>query len=252
MSDQKVIVLDGAAELLVRAAEEIAHAAGEAICMNGEFLLCLAGGSTPAGAYELLATRFRLSIDWKEVQFYWGDERCVAPDDPASNFAMARRAMLDALGLRPEQVHRMRGEAPPEEAARDYEAVMRETFGLGAGEFPRFDLLLLGLGDNCHTASLFPGNPSIHERRRLCVPVEVADPEHPRRLTLTPPVINCAARVMFLVTGEKKAHAVSQVLEGAHDPDHAPAQIVAPADGVVTWLLDRAAASQLRRVSPAA
>jgi 6-phosphogluconolactonase len=247
MSQRELIVVDGADELFVRAAEEITHAAGEAICTNGEFRLCLAGGSTPAGAYELLATRFRLSVDWRDVEFYWGDERCVAPDDPGSNFAMARRTMLDKLEPRADHIHRMRGEARPDQAARDYEALMREKFGLGAGEFPRFDLILLGLGENYHTASLFPGSPSIRERERLCVPVEVADPAHPRRLTLTPPVINQAAHVMFLVAGEKKAHAVSRVLEGPHDPDRVPAQIVAPADGVVTWLLDRAAASLLQR-----
>jgi 6-phosphogluconolactonase len=246
MSERKLIVLDGADELFVRAAEEIAHAAGEAICTNGEFRLCLAGGTTPASAYELLATRFRLSVDWRDVEFYWGDERCVAPDDPASNFAMARRAMLDQLEPMPDHVHRMRGEAPPEQAASDYEALMREKFGLCAGEFPRFDLLLLGLGENCHTASLFPGSPFIHERERLCVPVEVADAAHQLRLTLTPPVINNAAHVMFLVAGEKKAHAVSRVLQGTDDPDRMPAQIVAPTDGVVTWLLDRAAASLLQ------
>ena len=113
MSDNKIIVLDDAQALYVRAAEEIAHVAGEAICMHGEFRICLSGGSTPAAAYELLATRFLLSVDWKEVQFYWGDERCVPPDDPASNYAMANRTMLSRIAPRPDQVHRIQGELPP-------------------------------------------------------------------------------------------------------------------------------------------
>src|SRR5215472_7398895 len=121
MAEPKLIVLEDAQSLYKHAAEEIAHFAGEAICTHAEFTLCLSGGSTPAATYKMLAERFRLSVDWKEVQFYWGDERCVPPDDDASNFGMANRMMLDKLGLRPDQVHRMRGEVPPDEGAREYE-----------------------------------------------------------------------------------------------------------------------------------
>ncbi len=153
--------------------------------------------------------------------------------------------MLDRLGVKPGQVHQMRGEDPPEQAAAAYEELLRKSFHLGAGDLPRFDLVLLGLGENCHIASLFPQSPFIHERERLCVSVEVADERYPRRLTLTPPVINQAGRVMFMVSGEQKAPAVKQVLEGAHDPDRVPAQVVAPNDGAVTWFLDKAAASML-------
>src|ERR1700732_4571570 len=146
MSEPKLIILDDAPSLYVHAAEEIAHFAGEAICMHAEFRLCLTGGSTPAATYELLAERFRLSVDWKEVQFFWGDERCVPPDHPESNYGMANSTMLSKLGLRPDQVHRMRGEDPPAKAAIAYEDELRKRFGLGVGEFPRFDLLMLGLG----------------------------------------------------------------------------------------------------------
>ena len=113
MSEPKLIILNDAQELYVRAAEEVAHIIGEAICTHGEFTFALSGGSTPAATYDLLATRFRLSVDWKELQFYWGDERCVPPDNAESNYAMANRTMLSKLGLRPDQVHRMRGEDPP-------------------------------------------------------------------------------------------------------------------------------------------
>src|SRR5258708_6394583 len=244
MAEPKLIILNDPQELYVRAAEETAHIAGESVCTHGEFTLCLSGGSTPAATYDLLATRFHLSVDWKEVQFYWGDERCVPPDDPERTYARANRPMLSKIALRPDQVHRMRGEDPPAKAAAAYEDELRKQFGLEEGEFPRFDLIMLGLGDNRHTASLFPGDPAIHETQRMVVAVEV-DAEPRDRLSITPPVINNALRVMFLVAGQGKAAAVKDVLEGPRDPDRFPAQIVAPHNGEVIWLLDKAAASLL-------
>jgi 6-phosphogluconolactonase len=244
MAEPKLIILEDAQALYVHAAEEIAHFASEAICMHAEFMLCLTGGSTPAATYELLAERFRLSVDWKEVQFFWGDERCVPPDDPASNFGMANRTMLSKLGLRAEQIHRIRGEDPPDTAAQAYEKELKTCFGLDDGEFPRFNLMLLGLGENVHVQSLFPGSPALHERERMAVAVEVDAPQR-HRVTITPPVINNSARVMFLVQGEGKAAAVKSALEGPRDPDRFPAQIVDPPNGEVIWLLDRAAASLL-------
>jgi 6-phosphogluconolactonase len=192
----------------------------------------------------LLAERFRLSVDWKEVQFFWGDERCVPPDDPASNFGMANRTMLSRLDLRPSQIHRIRGEDPPEQAALAYEEELRASFGIEEGEFPRFNLTLVGLGDNVHVESLFPGNPALHERERIAVAVEVDAPQR-HRVTITPPVVNNSARVMFLVEGKGKAAAVKTALEGPRDPDRFPAQIIDPPNGEVIWLLDRAAASLL-------
>jgi 6-phosphogluconolactonase len=244
MSEPQILILEDAAAVHVRGAEEITHLSGEAICMHAEFKLCLTGGATPAATYELLATRFRLSVDWKEVQFFWGDERCVPPDDAASNFGMANRTMLEKLGLRPDQIHRMRGEDPPAQAALDYEAELRRCFGIAEGEWPRFDLVLLGLGANAHIASLFPGHPALHESERLAVAVTV-EAEQPNRVTLTAPVINHAARVMFMVTGAEKAAAVKAVLEGPRDPERYPAQLVAPVDGEVLWLIDKPAASML-------
>ena len=246
MSERQIIILDTAEELFVRAAEEIAHVAGEAICMHGEFNLCLTGGTTPERTYDLLATRFELSVDWKEVHFYWGDERSVPPDDPASNYGMANRTILSTLKIKPDQIHRVRGEDKPEDAAREYEEELRSRLNLGDGEFPRFDLMLLGLGTNCHMLSLFPGIPALHEEHRLMVPVEVEDKVR-HRVTMTAPVMNNSARIMFLVSGENKAAAVKNVLEGKDDPERVPAHLVAPKDGVVIWMMDKAAASQLSK-----
>jgi 6-phosphogluconolactonase len=244
MSERKITVLDDPQSLYVHAAEEIAHIAGEAICSHGEFTLCLSGGSTPEKVYELLATRFHLSVDWKEVQFFWGDERCVPPAHPESNFAMAQRAMLSKLELRPNQVHRILGEKPPDDAARAYEDEIRTACALRPGAFPRFDLVLLGLGENRHTASLFPGSPALHEPRRIAVAVDV-DAEVRSRITLTAPAINNARRIMFIAAGTGKAEAVRDVIEGPRDPDRIPAQLIAPADGELVWMLDRAAAGLL-------
>jgi len=244
MAKPQIIILDDAQSLFVRAAEEIVHISGEAICTHGQFALCLTGGNTPADVYSLIATRFHLSVDWNAVHLFWGDERCVPPDDPASNYAMANRTMLSKLSLEPEQIHRMRGEADPEAAAGQYETELREFFSLDEGEVPRFDLILLGLGDNVHIASLFPGIPAIHEKQRLAVAVEVDAPQR-HRITLTPPVLNNAARVMFIVSGQNKAEAVRLALEGPRDPDKYPAQIIDANQGEVMWLLDRPAASLL-------
>jgi 6-phosphogluconolactonase len=246
MNPSQLIVMDDTQALYVRAAEEIAHFASEAICTHGEFTLCLTGGTTPASSYELLATRFHLSVDWKEVQFFWGDERCVPPGDSASNFGMANRTMLSKLALRPEQIHRMRGEDEPAQAAQEYERELRTLFRLEQlGDFPCFNLVLLGLGDNAHVASLFPHHPALHEETRLAVAVEVeAAPS--RRISLTMPVINSAERVMFLVSGEKKAAAVRNILQGPADPEQYPGQLVKPPKGEIVWLMDKAAASGLK------
>ncbi len=243
MSEPKIVILDNAAALHAHAAEEIAYFAGEAVCTHGEFTLCLSGGSTPAAIYELLGSKFQFSIAWNEIQLFWGDERCVPPNDPASNYAMTQRTLLSKLTLEPSQVHRIFGEKAPDEAARAYEADLRSHFKLGEGEFPRFDVTLLGIGENSHTASLFPGSAAIHESERTAIAVEVDDPTQRHRVTITPPVINNAARIFFLASGASKAQAVWNILKGPRDVDKFPAQVVAPDNGEVIWLLDKAAAS---------
>jgi 6-phosphogluconolactonase len=243
MSEPKIIVLDDAQALHKRAAEEIAHLSGDAICTHAEFTFCLSGGSTPAAVYELLGSRFLLSVDWNEVHFFWGDERCVPPDNEKSNYAMTQRTMLSKLPVKPSQIHRIRGEDPPTEAARAYEEEIANHFG-SAG-FPRFDLTLMGLGDNSHTASLFPHNPALHETHRIALAVEVDDPTQRHRVTLTAPVFNQAANVIFLVSGASKAQAVWNVLKGPRNPEEFPAQLITPKNGELIWLLDRAAASKI-------
>lgn len=244
MSEPKLIVLDDAGALFVRAAEEITHLAGEAVCTHGEFTFCLTGGSTPRATYELLATRFHHSIDWSEAQFFWGDERCVPPDDAASNFGMAKQAMLAKLDLQASQIHRIRGEEQPEVGARAYETELRSHFHLGPTAIPAFNLVLLGLGENAHIASLFPHHPALEITDRLAVAVEVDAPQR-HRISLTAPVLNNANCVIFLVAGEAKAAAVKAVLEGPRDPASMPAQLIAPTHGEIIWMLDRAAARLL-------
>lgn len=244
MSGRRIEILKHAQAVHVRAAEEIAHFAGEAVSTLGEFPLCLAGGKTPEGAYAYLAERLRSSVDWKEVHFFWSDERCVAPTDAASNFAMAERTLLGRLRIAAHQVHRIQGELAPAEAAAAYEAELRAFFSLADGDLPRFALILLGLGENAHVASLFPSAAVLRETQRLVAAVEVDDP-HPRRITLTPAVLNNARAIIFMVTGRNKAPAVKAVLEGPADADRFPGQLIAPSDGQVIWLLDQEAASLL-------
>jgi 6-phosphogluconolactonase len=195
----------------------------------------------------LLATpAYASRIAWSRVQVFWGDERCVPPDDPASNFRMTREALLDLVPLTPAQLHRIHGEDDPTRAAADYQLALEATF---AGEpRPRLDLALLGIGEDGHTASLFPGLTAVKERSRW-VMAEYVPKVAMWRITLTPAALNAAASVLFLVTGAGKAPALHQILEGPRDPEHLPAQVRAPTDGHVTWLVDGAAASALTEVS---
>lgn len=179
------------------------------------------------------------------MRFFWGDERCVPPGDPRSNFRAAWQAFLSRVPVRPDRIHRMPGEwADLDRAAREYEAVVRACLPRGADGWPRFDLILLGLGENAHIASLFPHAPALHEAERAVVAYYVAQVGIPR-MTFTPPVLNGAAEVLFIVSGRRKADAVWRTLEGPHDPDAVPAQIVRPSDGRLTWLMDAEAASRL-------
>ncbi len=229
-------------EALSRAAAEIFVAeAREAAAKRGRFAVALSGGSTPKRTYELLASPLcRGLVPWRQVHAFWGDERCVPPDDPRSNYRMTREALLDHVPLPPGQVHRIRGELPPAEGAADYEAVLRQFFG---GKRPRFDLNFLGLGTNGHTASLFPGTPVLDEVQRWAAEVYVAELDM-WRVTLTVPVLNEAAVTAFLVAGADKAAVLKEVRAGPRDPRRLPAQLIRPRDGQLLWLADRAAAGQ--------
>jgi 6-phosphogluconolactonase len=245
---REVRVFDGPAELARAAAEEFARVAGEVAGQGDRFTVCLTGGSTPEAFYRLLANPeepFRDRIPWSRTHFFWGDERHVPPDHPESNFRMAREAMLGHVPVPPGNIHRIAAEEPDAaRAAGDYEAELRSFFQLSRGEAPRFDLVLMGLGEDAHTASLFPGTRVLHERERLVVAhwIEKLDTF---RITLTPPVFNAAARTIFLVGGSKKAAALRAVLESDFEPDRHPAQIVRPVAGSLVWMVDRAAARDL-------
>ncbi len=228
------------------AAQYIVRVANESIAAHGRFTLALSGGSTPKKAYALLAGElYNNKIDWALVEIFWSDERCVPADDKESNYHLAQEVMLSKLPIPAAQIHRMPAdEADHEAASNAYTREMRRVFGTNA--VPRFDLLQLGMGPEGHTASLFPHQPSLQEQQRLVMPVTVPKPP-PARLTFTPAVLNAAAHVLFLVTGEEKAEAVHAVLEGKHQPDEYPAQIVRPTNGEVTWMLDIAAAGRLQQ-----
>ena len=243
-TSNEVRVFDGVSELMRATAEEIALAAHQAVSDHGRFTWALAGGSTPRTVYELLVSDFyRARMPWSAIHFFWGDERHVPPDHPDSNFRMAREAMLDRVPVPAENVHRIPAERPDaQRAAAEYEAMLRSAFALSSGEWPRFALILLGLGKDGHTASLFPGGDAVRERERLVVAPWV-EAQKTFRITLTPPVLNHARRTLFLVSGEEKAEALHAVLEGPREPEHYPAQIV---EGNRLWMVDRAAARLLK------
>lgn len=226
------------------AAQFIARIAKESIASHGRFTIALSGGSTPKTTYALLATEpYQSQIDWSQVQVFWSDERAVTPDNDESNYHMAEEVFLSKVPIPKNQIHRMPAdEADREVASEAYTNEMRQIFNFN--EVPRFDLIQLGMGPEGHTASLFPHQASLHELNRLVIPVAVPKPP-PVRLTFTPPVLNAAKNVLFLVTGSEKADAVKAVIEGEYNPDEYPAQIVRPADGEVTWMLDKEAASKL-------
>jgi 6-phosphogluconolactonase len=226
-------------ELARAAAREFAAKAEEAIEERGRFAVVLAGGSTPEAMYGILASDYISRIDWSRVYVFFGDERAVPPHHDDSNHKMASEVLLDYVPVG--NVHRMRGELPPQEAAVAYEEELRTFFQ--TEDVPLFDLILLGIGADGHTASLFPGTPALEVNDRWVVanPVPRLDTT---RITLTIPVINAALAVYFLVAGEDKAEALREILEGDADPRAYPAKLIQPPGGP-TWMLDQSAASLL-------
>lgn len=240
----EVRVCANAAELARVAADEISFRVRRTLRERDRFTWALSGGSTPRGLYRLLASDpYRERLPWQAIHFFWGDERHVPPDHPQSNYRMAREALLDAVAVPPENIHRIAAEEPDaQRAAAQYEAELRAFFALAPGDWPRFDLVLLGLGKDGHTASLFPGSAAVRERERLVVAPWV-EAQQAFRITLTPPVLSHARRTLFLVSGAEKAAALRAVIEGEREPDRYPAQAV---EGNRLWLVDRAAARLLR------
>jgi len=216
-------------------------------CQEGKKVcsVALAGGSTPRGLYQLLThPPYESQIAWERLRIFFGDERLVPPDHQDSNFRMAQEALLSQVSILPEHVFRIEGERLPEEAAMRYESILREQFGVSIGHVPRFDLILLGMGGDGHTASLFPGASAVRESQQL-VAAPWVEKLQTHRVTFTPPVLNAAKHVMFLVSGNDKAMALQAVLEGKDNPDQYPAQVVQPTEGQVLWLVDSDAASHL-------
>lgn len=234
-----VSVYEGPEELAGAAAHDFVARAAEAIDERGCFAAVLAGGSTPKTAYEILARDYAETVDWSNVHVFFGDERTVPPDHEDSNYRMAREALLDHVSLG--SVHRMRGELPPDEAASSYERELEEFFDESP---PVLDLVMLGIGGDGHTASLFPETPALEVTDRFVVanPVPKLDTT---RITLTVPVLNAAREILFLVAGAGKAEALAEILDGEADPRSYPAKLVRPPGGP-TWMVDRAAARSLR------
>lgn len=247
-------VLPDIAALARAAADLVAARSADATDARGRFTLVLAGGETPRPAYGMLADgRHAGLIDWQRVHVLWGDERCVPPDDPRSNYRMARVTLLTRVPIPAQQVHRITGEDEPHAAAAAYERLLRGLLGSPGADGPPErgpDLVLLGMGPDGHTASLFPGQAAVRERVRWVV-AEEGGPGAPWRVTLTPVVLNAACEVVFIVSGAGKAAVLREVLEGPRAPDRLPAQVVRPASGRLTWLVDAAAAGALGHPPPA-
>jgi len=232
-------------ELFAAAAEEVVRAASEAVAERGRFTIALSGGSTPKSLFNLLATNARTVLPWDRMFFFWGDERHVPPTDPDSNYKMAEETMLSKIPVAAGNVFRIAAENPDAAAAADtYEKTLQKFFALEPGQFPRFDLILLGMGPDGHTASLFPGSAGLQEKSRLVI-ANWVEKFKTSRLTFTLPVLNAAACVTFLVSGTDKAPALHAVLEGDAPGEQYPSKLVRPVDGKLIWLIDRAAASEL-------
>lgn len=235
------------AEVTEAAAELFTTAAEKAVAARGVARLAISGGSTPKAMFELLANAsapYLRRVPWAKVQLFWVDERCVEPEDAESNYGMTKAAMLDKVPLPPGNIHRMEGERDPEEAASRYESEIRNTFKLEGAETPTFDLILLGLGPDGHTASLFPHSGGLDEMARIVIANYI--PQKDRwRLTLTWPVITQGREVAFLMEGTEKAVMIERVFTGAYDPETYPAQLIRPASGKLTLLMDSAAAAKL-------
>jgi 6-phosphogluconolactonase len=243
----KYYVEPDAAALAGRAAQYLTEMAGEAVADRGRARIAISGGSTPQAVYEMLADPTQpwlARMPWGSLDLYWVDERCVPPDHAESNYRMTREALLNHVPLRPEQIHRMEGELEPERAADRYESELRNSFRLEGAEKPRFDLIALGMGSDGHTASLFPYTEALHELDRL-VAANYVPQKDAWRITLTWPVIDHASSVFFLVAGADKAEILKEVLIGPRDPERLPSQLIWPVSGILTFILDKAAAALL-------
>jgi 6-phosphogluconolactonase len=246
-----LVVADPAA-LALEAAKRVVAIAEEAVARCGRFTVVLAGGSTPKRLYSLLATEpYRTRLPWRETHLFWGDERAVPPEHPDSNVGLARATLLSRVPIPANQVHRMQAErADLDAAASEYAAEIATTLtAQPPDEPPAFNLILLGLGTDGHTASLFPYTRALRETTRWVTPNYIPQLQA-NRLTLTTPILNHAAMILFLISGVEKAAVLQAVLEGPPDPQRLPAQLIRPVAGRLEWLVDQAAASRLGEKTP--
>jgi 6-phosphogluconolactonase len=243
---REIRIMENGDELAREAADLYVWLGSESIRTRGRFLVALSGGSTPKRLHQMLAdSTYARRLDWTKVQFFFGDERCVPPTHPDSNFGMAKATLFDPLRVQPSQIYRVKGEDQPAAAATDYESLIRKVTRNSAPVVPELDLILLGMGADGHTASLFPGTAAARERTRL-VAEGTAPTGVPHRVTMTLPLINQAHVVLFLVTGQEKASTVRQVLENKDGAGSSlPASMVEPETGRLIWFLDHGAASEL-------
>jgi 6-phosphogluconolactonase len=232
-------------DLFQAAAEEVIRAATDAVAQRGRFAIALSGGSTPKNLYTLIAANASASLPWDQMFFFWGDERHVPPEDADSNYGMAKEIFLSKVAIPPTNIFPIPAENPDASAAADaYEQTLRKFFALAPGEFPRFDLILLGMGPDGHTASLFPETAALQEKSRLVV-ANWVEKLKTSRITFTLPVLNAARCVAFLVSGADKAPVLHEVLEGDAPAEKYPSKLVQPGEGKLIWFVDRAAASEL-------
>lgn len=246
-SSAEIRILTTPQELFEAAAEEVMRDANEAVHARGRFTIALSGGSTPKALYNLLATNARNALPWDRMFFFWGDERHVPPTDGDSNYRMADEVMLSKVPVPPGNIFRMPAENP--DAARvadDYEKTLRKFFQLSGADAPQFDLILLGMGPDGHTASLFPGTAALQEKSRLVV-ANWVEKLKTSRLSFTLPVLNAGRCVAFLVSGTDKSTVLKTVLEENAPGEQYPAKLVNPSSGKLIWFLDRAAASALAK-----
>jgi 6-phosphogluconolactonase len=236
------MIVKDAAALYRAAADEFNRCAQVAIAQRGRFAVALSGGNTPRGVYSLLASEHR-ALPWEKIFVFFGDERHVPPDDPESNYRMAAESLLTKVPIPADNVYRVAAEFPADSAADQYEREIRKFFQLQANAWPRFDLIFLGIGDDGHTASLFPGTEALKEMSRLVV-ANWVEKFRTYRITFTYPVLNHAAEVLFLVSGAGKAQILSEILTPSRGQLY-PAQAVQPEDGKLIWLLDQDAARKL-------
>ncbi|HEX8521167.1 MAG TPA: 6-phosphogluconolactonase [Tepidisphaeraceae bacterium] len=239
MSKSEVHVLPDAKAIAEEAADRIVGAAAQAIQLSGTFTLALSGGSTPKTLHQLLASdAYRSQIDWSKVEIYFGDERTVPPDHADSNYRMAHETLLSKVPIPPQNIHRMRGEIDPNEAAIEYGRMLKARFGETGG----IDLILLGMGDDGHTASLFPSTEALRETHHRCL-ANFVPKLNTWRITMSAPFLNRSREVLILVSGASKAHVLAQVLHGPRDQALFPVQMIQPTSGKLYWLVDKAASS---------